>query len=191
MANALDQAELPASMRVSCGGDCRAHIPGVRWPGCAQAAGQPCPGHRQDGRVLHRRQPVLPAHARLPPRGGMCWPPRGRPASRPGAAHTVVSYSEDDLENLVFLHKVPALRALTGSASMGRLMPQVAPAKGEPVLVKQQASAFFGTDFTERLAGLGVDTVVITGVSTSGCVLATTVDAVARNMVAVVPEFRS
>lgn len=100
--------------------------------------------------------------------------------------HTVVSYSEDDLENLVFLRKVPALRALTGDAPLGRLMSEVAPAQDEPVLVKQQASAFFGTDLTERLAGLGVDTLVIAGVSTSGCVRATAVDAVARNLVTVV-----
>lgn len=100
--------------------------------------------------------------------------------------HTVVSYQEDDLENLVFLRKVPALRTLTGDAPMGRLMPEVAPAEGEPVLVKQQASAFFGTDLSDRLASLSVDTVIITGVSTSGCVRATAVDAVARNLVAVV-----
>lgn len=100
--------------------------------------------------------------------------------------HTVVSYSQEDLDTLVFLRKVPALRELTGEAPLGRLMPQVAPAEGEPVLVKQQASAFFGTDLEERLADLGVDTVIITGVSTSGCVRATAVDAVARNLVVVV-----
>ncbi len=102
--------------------------------------------------------------------------------------HTVVTYSPQDLENLVFLRKVPALRQLTGDNPMGRLMPEVAPQEGEPVLVKQQASAFFGTDLTERLAALNVDTVVITGVSTSGCVRATAVDAVARNLVAVVVQ---
>jgi maleamate amidohydrolase len=100
--------------------------------------------------------------------------------------HTVVSYSEDDLANLVFLRKVPALRQLTGDNPLGRLMPEVAPEEGEPVLVKQQASAFFGTDLSERLAELGIDTVVITGVSTSGCVRATAVDAVARNLVTIV-----
>lgn len=100
--------------------------------------------------------------------------------------HTVVSYSADDLERLVFLRKVPALRALTGDAPLGRLMPEVAPREDEPVLVKQQASAFFGTDLAERLTDLGVDTVLVTGVSTSGCVRATAVDAVAHNLVPIV-----
>lgn len=100
--------------------------------------------------------------------------------------HTRVSYSEEDLENLVFLRKVPALRQLTGDNPLCQLMPEVAPAGGEQVLVKQQASAFFGTDLAARLRELDIDTVVITGVSTSGCVRATAVDAVARNLVAVV-----
>lgn len=100
--------------------------------------------------------------------------------------HTVVRYSEEDLDTLVFLRKVPALRELVPGAPLGELMPEVAPAEGETVLVKQQASAFFGTDLAERLAALGVDTVVIAGVSTSGCVRATAVDAVAHNLVPIV-----
>ena len=51
------------------------------------------------------------------------------------------------------------------------------PREGESVLVKKYASAFFGTDLSTRLRVLGVDTVVICGVSTSGCVRATSLDA--------------
>ena len=51
------------------------------------------------------------------------------------------------------------------------------PREGESVLVKKYASAFFGTDLSTRLRVLGVDTLVICGVSTSGCVRATSLDA--------------
>lgn len=100
--------------------------------------------------------------------------------------HTRVSYSTEDMESLVFLRKIPALRLLSEEATLGRLMPQVAPLDGETVLVKQQASAFHDTDLDQRLTALGVDTVVLVGVSTSGCVRVTAVDAVARNYVPLV-----
>ncbi|RDW78019.1 hypothetical protein BP5796_05871 [Coleophoma crateriformis] len=51
------------------------------------------------------------------------------------------------------------------------------PKEGEEIVVKKYASAFFGTDMATRLQVLGVDTLVICGVSTSGCVRATTLDA--------------
>lgn len=97
--------------------------------------------------------------------------------------HTVVAYTPEQLEELVFVRKVPALRHLLEGSELGVPMPQVAPAEGEAVLVKQHASAFVGTDLAERLSTLGVDTLVLVGVSTSGCVRATAVDAIARNLI--------
>lgn len=47
--------------------------------------------------------------------------------------------------------------------------------------VCRHASAFFGTELVSKLVFLGVDTVVITGVSTSGCVRATALDALSYN----------
>lgn len=58
------------------------------------------------------------------------------------------------------------------------LDPRVDHRAGEPVLVKKYASCFFGTDLLSRLVSLGVDTVIVTGCTTSGCVRATVVDAV-------------
>jgi maleamate amidohydrolase len=60
---------------------------------------------------------------------------------------------------------------------MNELMPQVAPLEAELVLVKQYASAFFGTSLSSTLQSRGIDTLVIVGVSTSGCIRATAVDA--------------
>lgn len=54
--------------------------------------------------------------------------------------------------------------------------PEVAPKDGEVVLIKQRASAFFGTALVAHLAQLGIDTIIICGESTSGCVRASTVD---------------
>ncbi len=50
--------------------------------------------------------------------------------------------------------------------------------QGEVVVTKQYASAFFGTSLASTLTAMAVDTVVIVGLSTSGCVRATAVDAV-------------
>lgn len=65
-------------------------------------------------------------------------------------------------------------------------MSEVAALDGEPVLVKQGASAFFGTDLADLLREARIDTVIIVGVSTSGCVRATAVDAVQHNFVPIV-----
>jgi maleamate amidohydrolase len=48
--------------------------------------------------------------------------------------------------------------------------------KGDSVLLKKYASCFFGTDFVSRLTSRGIDTLIMTGCTTSGCVRATAVD---------------
>ena len=65
-------------------------------------------------------------------------------------------------------------------------MPQVAPRPEEIVIVKQYASAFFGTSLAATLTAAKVDTLIITGVSTSGCVRATAVDAVQHGFIPLV-----
>jgi maleamate amidohydrolase len=57
----------------------------------------------------------------------------------------------------------------------------VQPAPGELVVRKTQASAFFGTGVAPWLTQRGVDTVVVAGCTTSGCVRATVVDALSWN----------
>ncbi|WP_167706807.1 isochorismatase family protein [Sphingobium fuliginis] len=54
--------------------------------------------------------------------------------------------------------------------------PDFAPLEGEVVIAKQRASAFFGTPLSSHLVQLGIDTVIVLGESTSGCVRASTVD---------------
>jgi maleamate amidohydrolase len=90
---------------------------------------------------------------------------------------TAVRYTRGLADGGLFVRKVPALAAFAEDApgEWGELT--LPPAPGEPVVVKQYASAFFGTALAPTLAGLGVDTLVVAGVSTSGCVRATAMDA--------------
>lgn len=57
-----------------------------------------------------------------------------------------------------------------------KIRPEVGPVAGDTVLFKQRASAFFGTPLIAHLTQLNIDTVIIFGESTSGCVRASTVD---------------
>lgn len=65
---------------------------------------------------------------------------------------------------------------------------EVAPEPGELLLPKTQASAFFGTPLATYLIGAGVDSLVVTGCTTSGCVRASVVDACALNFKSIVPS---
>ena len=60
-------------------------------------------------------------------------------------------------------------------------MPGLEPAEDEEVVIKKHPSAFFGTDLASSLHLLNVDTLVICGVSTSGCVRASALDALSYN----------
>ncbi|CAN5469558.1 hypothetical protein BH23ACT9_BH23ACT9_01600 [soil metagenome] len=64
--------------------------------------------------------------------------------------------------------------------------PEVAPQPGELVIVKQMPSAFFGTSLAGTLTAMGVDTVVMAGVSTSGCIRASATDAMSHGFIPLV-----
>lgn len=70
-----------------------------------------------------------------------------------------------------------------------QIMPQIAPHTSDVVIRKDKPSAFFGTALIACLVGLGADTLLVTGTTTSGCVRATVVDGFSYNFkVAVVEE---
>jgi nicotinamidase-related amidase len=104
-------------------------------------------------------------------------------ASDTMVVHTKVVLGPDAIDAGVFLKKIPALRAYIGENRTNELMPEVAPLASELVVVKQYASAFLGTSLASTLQASGVDTLIITGVSTSGCVRATGVDAVQHGFI--------
>lgn len=77
----------------------------------------------------------------------------------------------------LFYRKVPALRLFDEGSPLGAFPPSLAPRADEVVITKQYASAFFGTALASTLSAMRVDTLVVTGFSTSGCVRATALDA--------------
>ena len=100
--------------------------------------------------------------------------------------HTRVQFAPDGSDGGVFVRKVRALEQLYGGGPLSELMPDVAPVEGELVITKQYASAFFGTSLASTLVARGIDTVVLVGVSTSGCIRATGVDAVQHGFIPLV-----
>jgi maleamate amidohydrolase len=96
-------------------------------------------------------------------------------------AYTRVVYADDGADGGIFAVKQPRLLMLTESHPAGQVVPELAPRRGELVVRKNQASAFFGTNLAPWLVQRGADTVVVTGCTTSGCVRASVVDAISYN----------
>ncbi len=92
---------------------------------------------------------------------------------------TQVRYAADLADAGFFAAKVPALACFADGAPGGWGELARTPCPGDTVLVKQHASSFAGTTLAATLHARGVDTVVVAGVSTSGCVRATATDALA------------
>jgi maleamate amidohydrolase len=102
---------------------------------------------------------------------------------------TTVAYRESDkLTAAAFIDKVPALLTLRAGTRWAEIDPRIAPEETEPVLNKLFASGFFGTGLSSLLTAAGVDTLIVTGASTSGCVRATAVDALQYGFRPVVPS---
>ena len=92
--------------------------------------------------------------------------------------HTQVRYTLPDYEDGgVWIRKAPVLKDLVEGNPLAEFDDAVIPKKGEVIITKQYASAFFGTSLVATLVAQGVDTLVITGCTTSGCIRATAVDA--------------
>lgn len=100
--------------------------------------------------------------------------------------HTRVEYRADGLDGGVFFRKIPALTSFCTGNPLAQTVPRLAPTPDEPVITKQYASAFFGTSLASLLHAQGVDCVLLAGMSTSGCVRASTVDAVQHGFIPVV-----
>jgi len=90
---------------------------------------------------------------------------------------TNVVYEAGGIDGGMFFRKVPALKTFERGAAAGAFPPTLQPLAGELVISKQYPSAFFGTSLASTLHAAGVDTVMVTGFSTSGCVRATALDA--------------
>jgi maleamate amidohydrolase len=92
--------------------------------------------------------------------------------------HTRVLYHPSGLDGGLFVRKVPALRALVPGEKLAEFDPAVAPLPDEVVITKQYPSPYFGTPLAGLLNTLGIDTVILAGCSTSGCIRAAAIDGI-------------
>lgn len=99
---------------------------------------------------------------------------------------TCVSHDPTMRDGGIFARKVPALKWFAPDSPFSGYIAGVEPQGGDIEVVKQYPSAFAGTSLAATLTGLGVDTVIITGFSTSGCIRATATDAMQSGFIPVV-----
>jgi len=102
--------------------------------------------------------------------------------------HTRIAFADNGVDLNVFCMKVPSLAQLTESSLSSRIIRSLTPRIGELVVTKVGASAFFNTQVADWLRLFSVDTVVVAGCTTSGCVRATVVDAMQHNFRCVVVD---
>lgn len=92
-------------------------------------------------------------------------------------AHTRIVYADDASDAGIHCLKVPKLKRLTETSPLGQFVQSVAPLSGEIVVRKRLPSAFFETGLHGIFNARGVDTLIIAGCTTSGCVRASALDA--------------
>jgi maleamate amidohydrolase len=111
-----------------------------------------------------------------------------RRRSLPIAFTTVVLNDTNERSAAYFLRKMPALQSIADDPARTRIDPRLAPRPGEPVIEKIFPSAFFETAARSVFQARGVDTLIVTGMSTSGCVRASVVDALQAGFAPLVPR---
>ena len=107
-------------------------------------------------------------------------------AQMPVVLTTVVYHNEEQAS--VFRARVPALNLLTPDSQWVQFDPRLPIVETDLQLEKRHASSFHGTDLDKWLRANQVDTVVVTGLTTSGCVRATAVDGLQSNDRVLVPR---
>ncbi len=99
--------------------------------------------------------------------------------------YTGVSVAADGADAGIFYRKVPAI-AIFRDPRYGGLVPELARLDDEPVILKQYPSALCGTPLAAMLLSRGVDTIVLCGVSTSGCIRASATDVMQHGFIPIV-----
>ncbi len=99
---------------------------------------------------------------------------------------TNVVYQDGGLDGGRFFEKVRPLRNFLRGNPMGDWPRGLTPTENELVISKQYPSAFFGTSLASTLTAMGVDNVILTGLTTSGCVRASCVDSMSHGFITTV-----
>ena len=100
---------------------------------------------------------------------------------------TTVVYDSDEQAS-VFRARVPALNVLSRGSHWCDIDPRLPLSASDVIVEKTHASAFHGTGLAEQLINKGIDSLIITGLTTSGCVRASAVDGLQHNFKVVIPE---
>jgi maleamate amidohydrolase len=102
---------------------------------------------------------------------------------------TNVVYHPSGIDGGRFYEKAMPLKNFLKGSPMGAFGPGLEPFDDELIVSKQYPSAFFGTSLASTLTASGIDSVILTGLTTSGCVRASCVDAMSHGFrTAVVAE---
>ncbi len=94
--------------------------------------------------------------------------------------YTNVVFAKGGVNGGIFMKKVPTLSIMEQGKPMGAWPKGLEPGEDELVISKQYPSSFFGTSLSSTLTALGIDTLILTGLTTSGCVRATCIDTVSH-----------
>lgn len=113
--------------------------------------------------------------------------PAARAAGIP-VIFTEVKYQPGGADGGAFYAKVPALSCFDAGAETQKLAAPLTLEPDDILISKQYPSGFFGTSLAATLNWLRVDTLLLTGVTTSGCVRATCIDAISHGFVTLVVE---
>lgn len=102
--------------------------------------------------------------------------------------YTRVIYHPSGLDGGLFVKKIPVLRQMVEGNPLADICEEVKPHAEDLVIHKQYASCFFGTSLAATLTAAGVDTLILVGCSTSGCVRATAVDGMQYGFRVLIPR---
>lgn len=101
---------------------------------------------------------------------------------------STVAYDTDLQEAGKWIQKIPSNSWLVEGSEWVELDDRFERQNNEMLLVKKYASCFFGTDLAARLVSKGIDTLILVGCTTSGCIRATAVDSCSYGFHTIVVE---
>lgn len=107
--------------------------------------------------------------------------------SRVPIFYATTLFEPEDTE-LVFLKKIPTIGGFRSGSRSIEIHPALAPRESDTVIRKKFPSSFAGTDLDERLRSAGIDTLILVGCSTSGCIRAAAQDGVSLDYHVIVPR---
>jgi nicotinamidase-related amidase len=102
--------------------------------------------------------------------------------------YTTIGFDPHGKDGGLWMQKVPTLAVLELGGPWVEIDPRLEPRDDEVVLLKKGASGFFGTNLASVLVSQGVDTVILCGSSTSGCIRSTAIDLLQYGWPTLVPR---